>query len=126
MPICPCCTHDVNDPALKSFDTTHTCSACHKVYCDFCGFYAPVTGAGGLRTLAACPMCVKVKDVFESTSSGIRAKCQIIITGAAGSQAQVSPGALICSASPLAGVTGKWVMEHMEDGVPSSWRVTHF
>jgi hypothetical protein len=69
--------------------------------------FEPVEGAAGTTSPGA--------------SAGIRAKRGLTIAGLRGKTATLMPGQIVNAGSMLAGLPGKWIIDHLGDEVPSNW-----
>jgi hypothetical protein len=71
---------------------------------------------------------MKIGELFEPVEAvgaeGIRSRRRITITGMRGKQATLMPGQMVSASSILAGVSGKWIIDHLGDEVPTSWVVS--
>jgi len=75
---------------------------------------------------------MKIAELFEGVDggaivaggAGVRAKRGLTITGLKGKKATLMPGQIVNAGSILAGVSGKWIIDHLSDEVPSNWSLT--
>lgn len=68
---------------------------------------------------------MKVSDVFESNGNGgVRSKRPVTVSGPGGSRASFSVGQEMNAQSSMAGVSGQWILDNMNNEVPPSWQVS--
>ena len=66
-----------------------------------------------------------IGELFEPMegAGSVRSKKRVTITGLRGRQATLMPGQMVSAQSILAGVSGQWIFDHLNDEVPSGWTV---
>lgn len=65
---------------------------------------------------------MKIGDVFAVANGRVTPKRQVTIVSGGGS-ATVGPNMSLNFASSIAGVSGQWIADHLQEEVPASWQV---